>query len=109
MCPIIKLVIPEAKEFKKVAENIKSEQILKIYERELSKIHESLNRIFSDNDFTFVDNLICISLSKYEGLYHFEVNDTIMNTLKRELNEYGYIVEKFSIIDNKYVIFLTYR
>ena len=108
MRPIIKLVIPEAKEFRKAAENIKNEQIQKIYERELSKVHESLNRIFSDNNFTFVDNLICISLSKYKGVYQFEVNNAIMETLKTELDKYGYIVEKISIMDNKYVIFLTY-
>ena len=105
---IVKLVIPEAKEFRKTAENIKNEQIQKIYERELSKVHESLNRIFSNNDFTFVDNLICISLPKYEGLYRFEVNDAIKETLKREFNEYGYVIEKFSSIGDNYSIFLTY-
>ena len=108
MRSIIKLVIPKATEFKKAAENIKNEQIQKIYERELSKVHESLNRIFSSNDFTFVDNLICISFPRYEGLYQIEVNDAIRKTLNMEFNEYGYVVEKFSITDNKFLIFLTY-
>ena len=108
MRPIIKLAIPKATEFKKVAEDIKNEQIQQIYEQELSKVHKSLNRIFSDNDFMLVDNLICISLPKYEGLYRFEVNDAIKKTLKTEFNEYGYIIEEFSATDNEYIIFLTY-